>query len=165
VRHGSMSQSIPVATDRSRNSPPVHPGILQSSGRILVGLILLFGAYTKLHFNGAWHFRDYYFFLAMAIRSYRTLPLAAVEWIAKILPWLQLTLGVLLIGGVGTRWVSLVTSALLVYMATLPRVAFLGLAGRTNPVMELMFDIGFFLLALNITLKSFHSHRTKQSQT
>lgn len=154
----------PVATDRSRSAPPGRPGILQSSGRTLLGLILVFGAFTKVHFHGAWHFRDYYFFLAMAIGSYRTLPLAAVEWIARILPWLELTLGVLLVGGVGARWISLVTSALLLYMATLPRVAFLGLAGRTNPATELLFDIGFFLLALNITLKSFHSHGAKRPQ-
>jgi len=160
-----MSHAILSATDRSQTSSPNRPEILRSPGRILLGLILLFGAYSKLHFNGAWHFRDYHFFIAMAVRSYRTLPLAAVEWLARILPWLELTLGVLLIGGVGTRWVSLVTSALLVYMATLPRVAFLGLAGRMGPIAELLFDIGFFLLALNITLKSFQSQGAEQPQT
>jgi uncharacterized membrane protein YphA (DoxX/SURF4 family) len=165
VRSGSMSQAILSATDRSQKSPPSRPEILRSLGRILLGLILVFGAYSKLHFNGGWHFRDYYFFLAMAIRSYRTFPLGVAEWIARILPWLELTLGVLLIGGVGTRWVTLVTSALLVYMATLPRAAFLGLAGRMGPIAELLFDIGFFLLALNITLKSFQSHGARHPLT
>jgi hypothetical protein len=131
-------------------------------GRVLLGLILVFGAYAKLHFNGAWHFRDYYFFLAAAIGSYRILPLGAVEWLARVLPWVELTLGTLLIAGVGARWVSLVTSALLVCMASLPRSAILGLVNHANPATELLVDAGFFLVALTITLRAFHSHRVKK---
>ena len=160
-----MSQASPIATDCSRTSPPGLPGILHSPGRILLGLILVFGAYTKLHFNGAWHSRDYYFFLAMAIGSYRSLPLGTVKWLALVLPWAELALGALLIAGIGTRWVSLVTSALLLFMACLPRVAILGLASRTNPAAELLVDTGFFLVALTITLKAFRSHRANQHQT
>jgi hypothetical protein len=82
-----MSQSSPIATDPSRTSPPSRPPIFHSPGRTLLGLILIFGAYTKLHFNGAWHFRDYHFFFAMAIGTYRSLPFGAVEWLARVLPW------------------------------------------------------------------------------
>jgi uncharacterized membrane protein YphA (DoxX/SURF4 family) len=160
-----MSQTSPIATDRSQTSPLGMPGIVQHPGRTLLGLILVFGAYTKLHFNGAWHFRDYHFFLAMAIGSYRTLPYGTVKWLALVLPWVELTLGALLIAGVGTRWASLVTSALLVFMAFLPRSAILGLASRTNPATELLVDIGFFLVALTITLKAFHLHRAGECQS
>jgi uncharacterized membrane protein YphA (DoxX/SURF4 family) len=157
-----MSQASPVATDRSWTSLPGRPGILQFLGRIFLGLMLVFGAYAKLYFNGAWHFRDYHFFFAMAIGSYRTLPLGAVEWLARVLPWVELTLGALLIAGVGTRWVSSVTGALLVFMASLPRSAILGLASRANPATELLVDMGFFLMAVIIALSAFHSHRDNQ---
>jgi uncharacterized membrane protein YphA (DoxX/SURF4 family) len=134
-------------------------------GRVILGLILAFGAYAKLHFNGEWHFRDYYFFFAMAMGSYRTLPLGAVEWLARVLPWVELTLGAMLISGVGTRWVSLITSALLVFMASMPGSAFLGLANHTSLATELLVDTGFFLVALTIALRAFHSHRAGQHQT
>jgi uncharacterized membrane protein YphA (DoxX/SURF4 family) len=159
-----MSQASPVANDRSRTRPPSRPGFLQLPGRILLGLILEFSAFAKVHFNGAWHFRDYYFFLAMATGPYRMLPLGVVEWLARVLPWVELSLGTLLIAGVCTRWVSLTTSALLVFMAWLPRPAILGLANRKNPATELLVDIGLFLVALTITLTAFHSHRAGQHQ-
>lgn len=133
--------------------------------RTLLGLVLVFGAYTKFHFNGAWHFRDYSFFFAMAIGSYRMLCLAAVEWLARILPWLELTLGALLLAGIGTRWVSLAASALLVFMASMPRAAFLGLANRTNLGTELLVDTGFFLVAFTTALRAFQLHRASQNQT
>ena len=152
----------PIAIDSSRTPLPSRPASRLPVVRVLLGLILVFGAYAKLHFNGAWHFRDYYFFLAAAIGSYRMLPLGAVEWLAQVLPWVELTLGALLIAGVCTRWVSLVTSALLVLMASLPRSAILGLVNHTNPATELLVDTGFFLVALTITLRAFHSHRVRQ---
>src|SRR5713226_4128706 len=118
-----MSQASPIVIDSSRMPVPSHPGSGLPVGRVLLGLILVFGVYAKLHFNGAWHFRDYYYFLAMAIGSSRTLTPGAVEWLARVLPWMELTLGALLIAGVGTRWVSLITSLLLVFMVSLPRAA------------------------------------------
>jgi len=160
-----MSQASPIATDRSRTSLPRRPGMLQLSGRMLLGLTFVFGAYVKLRFNGAWHFRDYYFFFAMSIGSYRMLPLAAAEWLARILPWAELTLGVLLIVGAGMRWVSLISSAVLLFMASMPRAAFLGLANRTNPATELLADTGFFLVALAIALRAFQLHSASQLQT
>jgi uncharacterized membrane protein YphA (DoxX/SURF4 family) len=152
----------PIAIDSPRTPSSSRPRSRVPVGRVLLGLILAFGAYAKLHFNGAWHLRDYSFFLAMAIGSHRTLPLGAVEWLARVLPWVELTLGALLIAGVCTRWVSLVASALLVFMASLPRAAILGLVNHTNPATELLVDTGFFLVALTITLRAFHSHRAGQ---
>jgi uncharacterized membrane protein YphA (DoxX/SURF4 family) len=152
----------PIAIDSSPTPLPGRPGNRLPVVRVLLGLILVFGAYAKLHFNGAWHFRDYYFFLAAAIGSYRTLPLGEVEWLARVLPWVEVTLGALLIAGVCTRWVSLFTSALLVFMASLPRSAILGLVNHTNPATELLVDTGLFLVALTITLRAFHSHRANQ---
>jgi hypothetical protein len=152
----------PIAIDSSRTPLPSRPGSRLPVVRVLLGLILLFGAYAKLHFHGAWHFRDYYFFFAMAIGPYRMLPSGAVEWLARVLPWVELSLGALLIAGVGTRWVSLFTSALLAFMASLPRAGILGLAGRTNSATELLVDTAFFLVALTVTLRAFHSHSARQ---
>src|SRR5579863_8256736 len=107
MRHRSMSQASPIAVDRSSTLPPSESRIFHSLGRTLLGLIFVYGAFSKLQFNRAWHFRDYYFFLAMAIGSYRTLPLGLVQRLALILPWLELAVGALLVAGTGTRWVSL----------------------------------------------------------
>ena len=73
-------------------------------GRIVLGFIFLYAAYTKLHFGGGWHLGDYQFFFAMAIDSYKMLPMWAVEWMARVLPWFELTLGALLVIGDGLRW-------------------------------------------------------------
>jgi uncharacterized membrane protein YphA (DoxX/SURF4 family) len=160
-----MKQASPAASNFPRNSLEYRPGILHLLARTLLGLMFVFGAYTKLHFNGAWHFRDYHFFFAMVIGTYRTLPLWAVGWFARLLPWAELILGALLIAGVGKRWVWLVSSALLLFMASMPRAAFLGLASRTNPATELLVDTGLFLVAIAIALNAFQLHRDRQHQT
>ncbi|HWX37963.1 MAG TPA: hypothetical protein VNY09_01910, partial [Candidatus Sulfotelmatobacter sp.] len=49
------------------------PRVLLAIGRIALAVVFLVAAYTKLHFNGAWHFGDYHFFFAMAIDSYNML--------------------------------------------------------------------------------------------
>jgi methylamine utilization protein MauE len=162
MRHRSMSQASPITVDCSSTLPPSKPGIFQSPARTLLGLIFVYGAFSKFHFNGAWHFRDYYFFLAMAIGSYRTLPLGLVQRLALILPWLELAVGTLLVAGTGTRWVSLVSTALLAFMVFLPRAAILGLVGHSNPAAELVIDFGCFLVALTVTLRAFHSHGAGQ---
>jgi uncharacterized membrane protein YphA (DoxX/SURF4 family) len=160
-----MRQASTAASNFSRNTMVYRPGILHLLARILLGLLFVFGAYTKLHFNGAWHFQDYHFFFAMAIGTYRTMPIWAVEWFARLLPWVELVLGALLITGVSKRWVWLVSSALLLFMASMPRAAFLGLASRTNPATELLADTGLFLVAIAIALSAFQLHRASQHRT
>ena len=157
-----MSRQAPFAIDSPRTLLSSRPGSRLPVGRVLLGLILALGAYAKLHFNGAWHLRDYSFFLAMAICYYRMVPLGAVQWLARVLPWVELALGALPIAGVWTRWVSLVTSALLGFMASLPRSAILGPVNHTNPAAELLVDTVFFLVALTITLRAFHCNRARQ---
>lgn len=158
-----MRQSSTAASKFSRNSV-YQPGSLHLLARILLGLIFVFGAYTKLHFNGAWHFQDYHFFFAMALGTYRTMPIWAVEWFARLLPWLELVLGALLITGVSKRWAWLVSSALLLFMASMPRAAFLGLASRTNPATELLADTGLFLVAIAAALSAFQLHSPSEHQ-
>src|SRR5437016_6353026 len=89
-----MSQTSSIAVERPRMRSKVR--FLLIAARTVLGLIFVYAAYAKLHFNGAWHLRDYYFFFAMSIDSYRMLPLIIVQWMARILPWLELGLGALL---------------------------------------------------------------------
>ena len=77
------------------------PRTLLLVGRVVLGSIFLISAYTKLHFNGSWHFGDYHFFFAMAVDSYNMLPLWAVEIVARVLPILEALLGAFLVVGCG----------------------------------------------------------------
>jgi putative oxidoreductase len=166
-----MSQTSPIAMERPRTRSKV--GGLLIVARILLGLIFIYAAYAKLHFNGSWHLRDYYFFFAMGIDSYKMLPLTVVEWMARILPWLELGLGAMLIIGVGVRWAGLAVSALLVvFMIALAHAALGGLEincgcfgnNSVKPSTELARDVGLLAVALAVTVGGFLSHRSGKAQ-
>ena len=142
----------------------VWPKALLAIGRIALGLVFLVAAYTKLHFNGAWHFGDYHFFFAMAIDSYNMLPLWAVEIMARVLPILEAVLGALLIAGLGLRWVGAFTSALLlVFIGAMTRALILhiqikcGCFGNDEPltIWTLLRDSSLLVLALAVTTGAF----------
>ncbi len=141
------------------------------AGRLVLGGIFVYAAYAKLHFGGAWHLRDYHFFFAMAINSYNMLPLPVVQFMARVLPWLELGLGALLIFGIGLRWASLaVTLLLLVFMAALTRAAMLGLEincgcfgySSQKPTTELFHDSGLLILGLAVTVGAFLTRRARR---
>jgi putative oxidoreductase len=166
-----MSEATPVVIERPRASSKGR--WLLAAGRIALGGIFIYAAYAKLHFNGAWHLRDYYFFFAMGIDSYKMLPLTVVEWMAKILPWVELGLGTLLIIGAGVRWVGIAASALLVvFMIALTHAAMGGLEincgcfgnNSVKPSTELARDVGLLAVALGVTLGGFLSHRAGKSR-
>ena len=140
------------------------PKILLMIGRVALGLVFLVAAYTKLHFNGSWHFGDYHFFFAMAIDSYNMLPLWAVEWMARVLPILEAGLGALLILGLGLRWVASITSALLlIFIGAMTRALILhiqikcGCFGNDEPltIFTLLRDSTLLVLALAVTIGAF----------
>jgi len=60
--------------------------------RVILGAIFMYAAWTKL--------REPWALFAISIDSYQVLPLWAVEFIARTLPWLELLLGALLIAGI-----------------------------------------------------------------
>jgi len=162
-----MAAAPPIAV-----SPPRRvTGVLLLIGRIALGAILIYAAYAKLHFNGAWHLSDYNFIFAFGIDSYQMLPFWAVQWLALVLPWMELALGSLLIAGIALRWVASITTALLVvFMIALARAAILGLAincgcfgeSSTNPATELILDSVLLLVSVAITVAAFASHRTRR---
>lgn len=144
--------------------PPVWPRALLVTGRVALGVIFLVAAYTKLHFAGEWHLRDYQFFFAMAIDSYKMLPVSAVQLMALVLPWFELALGVLLIAGVAVRWVGMVTSGLLlVFIGAMTRATLLGLQincgcfGNNEKLgaATLIRDSSLLVLALAVTIGAF----------
>jgi uncharacterized membrane protein YphA (DoxX/SURF4 family) len=140
------------------------PRILLLVGRVVLGSIFLISAYTKLHFNGSWHFGDYHFLFAMAVDSYNMLPLWAVEIVARVLPILEALLGAFLVLGVGLRWVASFTSALIfVFIAAMTRALILhiqikcGCFGNDDPltIWTLLRDSSFLVLALAVTIGAF----------
>ncbi|MGH9681836.1 MAG: MauE/DoxX family redox-associated membrane protein [Candidatus Acidiferrales bacterium] len=121
-----------MPTSAISSETPVRPAAwlhaLLLVGRVALGLVFLIAAYTKFHFNGAWHFGDYHFFFGMAIDSYNILPLWGVQLMARGLPWFEVALGLLLIAGIGLRWTGLAACGLLlVFIAAMTRAYLLHL--------------------------------------
>ena len=146
------------------------PKTLVVLGRVALGLIFVYAAYAKLHFEGEWHLRDYHFFFAMAIDSYKMLPLSAVQLLARVLPWFELALGALLIAGVGLRWIGSLTSGLLlVFIGAMTRAKILGLEincgcfGNNEKLgtATLLRDSSLLLLALAVTIAAFLLNKRK----
>jgi len=140
------------------------PGRLLAAGRILLGLIFIVAAYTKLHFDGAWHFGDYHFFFAMAIDSYKMLPTSTAELMARALPWVELSLGLWLISGYALRWAGLAASGLMAVFIYAMTHAYLlkleimcGCFGNNEKVgpLTLVRDSSLLLLALAVTIGAF----------
>ncbi|MCO1654150.1 MauE/DoxX family redox-associated membrane protein [Pseudonocardia humida] len=98
----------------------------------------------------------------VAVRAYDVLPDVGVEVVAALLPWVEIAFGVLLLVGVGTRIVAVLSLALLVvFVAGVVQAWARGLSidcgcfggggtvepGQTAYVQELLRDTGFALLA------------------
>jgi uncharacterized membrane protein YphA (DoxX/SURF4 family) len=73
--------------------------------RLLLGAVFVYAAYTKL--------RQSWLLFALSIDSYQMLPEEAVLILARVLPWLELSVGVLLLAGWQLRSVSMTAAALL----------------------------------------------------
>ena len=156
--------ATPAIASESPSRAVAWPRMLLVVGRVALGAIFLYAAYTKLYFGGDWHLRDYQFFFSMAIDSYKMLPLSAVQLFGKILPWFELALGVFLIAGIGLRWIGSITSALLVFfIGAMTRAKILGLEincgcfGNNEKLgtLTLLRDSSLLILALAVTIGAF----------
>ena len=98
----------------------------------------------------------------VAVRAYDVLPRAAVDVVAAVLPFFEIALGVLLLLGIGTRLVAVVSGVLLLaFIAGVTQAWARGLSidcgcfggggavdpGATAYVQELVRDVGFLALA------------------
>src|ERR1700676_1884958 len=70
-----------------------------------LGAVFVYAAYTKL--------RQSWLLFALSIDSYQLLPEWAVLALARVLPWLGVAGGLLLLGGVRLRYASIAASLLL----------------------------------------------------
>jgi uncharacterized membrane protein YphA (DoxX/SURF4 family) len=78
--------------------------------RLLLGAVFVYAAYTKL--------RQSWLLFALSIDSYQLLPQWAVLTLARTLPWMELTLGVLLVAGAWLRYTSIAAGAILALFFT-----------------------------------------------
>jgi uncharacterized membrane protein YphA (DoxX/SURF4 family) len=168
-----MVEAAPSVLSGSAPSAPRHryARIALLIARIALGAIFLYAAYAKLHYAGAWHLRDYDFIFAFGITSYQMLSVQNALWLARFLPWLEVALGVFLIGGIALRWVGAVATALLlVFMTALARAWMLrleitcGCFGNQSesPGRELLLDGLLLLLAVSVTAGAFLSARGRR---
>jgi putative oxidoreductase len=155
----AASMAVPATRSRARYWRPILLLL-----RISLGCVFLYAAYTKLHIAGAWHLRDYYFIFAFGISSYEMLSPDNVLLLAKVLPWVEVVLGALLVSGLWLRWIgSITTGLLIVFMYALSRAAIKGLAincgcfgnSSTTPGKELMVDSLLILAAIAVTVGAF----------
>jgi uncharacterized membrane protein YphA (DoxX/SURF4 family) len=153
-----------ISSETSPRSTAAWPRVLLVIGRMALGVVFLYAAYAKLHFNGSWHFGDYHFFFAMAIDSYNMLPLWAVEILARALPILEAVIGAMLVLGLWVRWVAAFTSALLlVFIGAMTRALILhiqikcGCFGNDEPltIWTLLRDSSLLVLSLAVTIGAF----------
>ena len=88
--------------------------------RVALGVVFLYAAYMKL--------REPWLMFAMSIDAYQILPEWAALTLGRILPWLELALGLLLATGFGLRYSAAGASILLgVFFAVMVRAYVLGM--------------------------------------
>jgi uncharacterized membrane protein YphA (DoxX/SURF4 family) len=113
-------------------------------------------------------------FFAMQLDSYQMLPAWAVSPIAHTLPWIELALGILLLAGLGLRYVAIVATLFLaLFWAVIIRSYAMHLAincGCFGPNEKLtgwrvLEDGCFFALGIAVTIGAFilHRHRSAAS--
>ena len=79
--------------------------------RLVLGAIFVYAAYVKL--------RDPWQLFAMSINSYDVLPLAMAETAARVIPWVELALGLMVISGIWLRISGTILSLVLLTFFTL----------------------------------------------
>jgi uncharacterized membrane protein YphA (DoxX/SURF4 family) len=105
--------------------------------RLCLAAVFLYAAYTKL--------RQPWLVFAMSIDAYRILPEWAVLVLGRTLPWLELTIGLLLLLGLWLRYISALAAVVLGTFFVTMLVSFGKGAG---------IDCGCFGLGEALTLKT-----------
>ena len=144
----------------SRPNPTLR--ILLLLGRLVLGGIFVYAGYAKL--------RNPWMLFAMSLDSYHMLPAWVIAPIARTMPWVELSLGLLLLLGWGLRWVGACASAMLVvFIGAMIHAQSRGLAidcgcfgigERLGPKTYLR-DGLFVALALAVTVGAFVARRAR----
>jgi len=128
--------------------------------RVALGGIFVYAAYVKL--------REPWQLFALAIDSYRMLPLKWVELVARTLPWVELIIGLALMVGRGLRVFATITSlVLLVFIGALLRAKLKGMEiscgcfGNNEPLTwwTLARDSSMLIASLLVTAAAFVRQR------
>ena len=158
--------------------------VLLLLGRLALAVVFLAAAYGKLRPQNAvpWTLASLKItpsslglsmtFFAMQVDSYQLLPARIVSPFAHALPWVELSLGILLLTGFALRYVSLASALLLaLFYAVVIRSYALHLAincGCFGPNEKLdswtlVRDGCLFALGIAVTIGAFVVHRRRQS--
>jgi len=81
-----------------------------SAGRVLLGGVFVYAAYTKLRADPL--------LFAMAIDAYKVMPEGMAIGAARVLPWVELALGIALVVGIWLRVTATAATALLAVFFT-----------------------------------------------
>jgi uncharacterized membrane protein YphA (DoxX/SURF4 family) len=103
-----MADAATLAAQPSRAN---WPRWFLIAGRLILGAVFLYAAYTKL--------REPWMLFAFAVNSYGILPEWAVTLVARALPWFELSLGFFLVLGLLLRWTTSSAAALLAFFFTI----------------------------------------------
>ncbi len=79
--------------------------ILHWACRVFLGAIFIYAGYTKLAASPLQ--------FAATIEAYQLLPAWGVIWAVKIIPWLEIVLGLVILSGIAIRWTAGFAAALL----------------------------------------------------
>ena len=128
--------------------------------RIALGSIFLYAAYTKL--------RQPWLLFAMSIDSYQLLPQWAVLTLGRVLPWVELLLGAVLVTGFGLRYAAAVATCMLaVFFAVMLNAYLRGMGidcgcfglGEKITALTLSRDGGLLALSLLTTVLAMRRNR------
>jgi uncharacterized membrane protein YphA (DoxX/SURF4 family) len=157
-------------------SPSKTGRILLLAGRVALGLIFVYAAYTKLRpaVPGPFSLDSLRLSLSLfatQVDSYQLLPGWAVSFVAHTLPFFELAIGLLLVSGWLLRSVSSVTSALMLgFFGVMLRSYALGLEincgcfgpGEALGVKTLIRDGSLLALSLAVTFGAFWMRRSRR---
>jgi uncharacterized membrane protein YphA (DoxX/SURF4 family) len=133
--------------------------------RLLLGAIFIYAAWTKL--------RQSYLIFAMSIDAYQLLPEWGVLAMARILPWFELAVGILLLAGFQLRWSSVAASGLLLmFFALMLRSYILGQGidcgcfgvGDAISVKTLVRDGSMLAAAVLLTVAAFRRREQRRAE-
>jgi uncharacterized membrane protein YphA (DoxX/SURF4 family) len=136
------------------------------AGRLLLGGIFIYAAYTKL--------REPFLLFAMSINAYKLVPEGVAVALARVLPWAELVLGLALVAGIFQRLSTLAATSLLGVFFTIMAHAYkpgqgadqiscgcFGIGEAISP-RTLARDGALLALSVALTIAAFWSARQKR---
>ena len=129
--------------------------------RVALGGIFIYAGYVKL--------QDPWQLFAAGVASYEVLPMWAVEFVAKTLPWFEVALGLVMVSGFFFRTSSTIISAMLAVFFTLIVRAYLqgkeincGCFGGNEPIspLTMLRDGSMLLGSIFLCVMAYRNRRT-----